>query len=91
MKNKKSIKTTTTDLTTISSKFEFNADPNTNNLSIVIELEHPQYLTAYLDVLENFVKYHGKKYKINDLHTVRDWKSVNMWVFNTNIPFHLVG
>jgi hypothetical protein len=47
-------------------------------------------MITYLDVIENFVKSHGKKYKINDFHIVRDWKSVNMWVFNTNLPFDLV-
>jgi hypothetical protein len=76
---------------TISSKFEFHADPTMNNLIIHIELEYPQFLTAYIDVIENFVKDYGKKYKINDFHIARDWKSVNMWVFNTNIPFELVG
>ena len=90
MKNKKSIKTTSTDLSTISSKFEFHADEVTNYLIILIELEYPQFLTAYIDVIENFVKSHGKQYKINDFHIVRDWKSVNMWVFNTNLPMDLV-
>ena len=90
MKNKKSIKTTSTDLSTISSKFEFHADEVTNYLIILIELECPQFLTAYIDVIENFVKSNDKKYKITDFHIVRDWKSVNMWVFNTNLPADLV-
>ncbi len=90
MKTKKPTKTTSADLSTISSNFELHADPNTNNLNIAIELEYPQFLTAYIDVIENFVKSHGKQYKINDFHIVRDWSSCNMWVFTTNIPFHLV-
>ena len=90
MKNKKSIKSTSTDLSTISSTFEFHSDESTNNLIIRIELEYPQFLTAYIDVIENFVQSYGKKYKINDFHIVRDWKSVNMWVFNTNLPMNLV-
>ncbi|MEI7677697.1 MAG: hypothetical protein WCJ03_13055, partial [Bacteroidales bacterium] len=90
MKTKKPTKTTSTDLSTISANFEFHADPNTNNLSIVIELEYPQFLTAYLDVIENYVKTYGKKYKIDVFYTVNNWSSCNMWVFTTNIPFQLV-
>ena len=90
MKTKKTIKSTSSDLSTISSKFEFHSDETTNHLIILIELEYPQFLTAYIDVIENFVKFYGKNYNINDFHTVRDWKSVNMWVFNTNLPMDLV-
>ena len=90
MKNKKTIKSTSSDLSTISSNFELHSDESTNNLIILIELEYTQFLTAYIDVIENFVKSHGKNYKINDFHIVRDWKSVNIWVFNTNLPMDLV-
>ena len=89
MKNKKTIKTTSVDLSSISQNFELHPDPNTNNLNIAIELEYPQFLTAYLDVIENYVKTYGKKYKIDVFYTVNYWSSCNMWVFNTNIPFDL--
>ncbi|MEI7677482.1 MAG: hypothetical protein WCJ03_11935 [Bacteroidales bacterium] len=91
MKKKKRTKITSADLSSISHNFEFHSDELTTSLVILIELEFPQFFTAYIDVIENFVKSHGKKYKINDFHIVRDWKSANMWVFNTNIPFNLVG
>lgn len=90
MKKKEHTKNTSADLSSISHNFEFHSDELTNNLIILIELEHPQFFIAYIDVIENFVKSHGKQYKINDFHIVRDWKSVNMWVFNTNIPFDSV-
>ena len=90
MKNKKTTKTSSADLSSISQKVELHADPNTNNLSIAIELEYPQFLTGYIDVIENYVKSYGKKYKIDVFFTVNNWSSCNMWVFTTNIPFHLV-
>ncbi|MEI7676124.1 MAG: hypothetical protein WCJ03_05030 [Bacteroidales bacterium] len=91
MKKKKRTKTTSADLSSISHNFEFHPDKLTNSLIILIELEFPKFFIEYIDVIENFVKSHGKQYKINHLHIVRDWKSANMWVFNTDIPFNLVG
>lgn len=83
-------RTNSSNLSSISNKYKLVQDSTTNNLLIRIELKHLEYLSIYIDVLENYVKSYSKKYRITEFHIVYDWSSCDIWVFKTNIPFGLI-
>lgn len=80
-------KTTTSNLSSISNKYELLPDSDTSNLSIRIQLKYTEHMTAYLDIIENYVKTFGKKYRITEFHIVYDWSNCDIWLFRTNIPY----
>ena len=83
-------RTTTSNLSTISTNYELLKEKNTNNLIIRIELKYPEYMTSYLDIIENYVKLFGKKFRIIEFNIVYDWSSCDMWFFKTDVPFELI-
>ena len=82
-------KTTTSNLSSISNRYELLPDSDTSNLSIRIQLKYTEHMTAYLDIIENFVKTYGKKYRITEFHITYDFSSCDMWVFCTTVPYYL--
>jgi len=84
-------KTTTSNLSSISNRYELLSDSDTSNLSIRIQLKYTEHMTAYLDIIENYVKTYGKKYRITEFHITYDFCTCDMWIFKTNIPFELIN
>lgn len=82
-------KTTTSNLSSVSNKYELQKDSDTNNLLIRIQLKYTEHMTAYLDIIENYVKTFGKKYRVTEFHITYDFSTCDMWVFRTNIPYEL--
>lgn len=82
-------KTTTSNLSSISNRYELLADTDTNNLLIRIQLKYTEHMTAYLDIIENYVKTFGKKYRVTEFHITYDFSSCDMWIFKTNISYDL--
>lgn len=82
-------KTTTSNLSSISNRYELLPDSDTNNLLIRIQLKYTEFMGAYIDVIENYVKTFGQKYRVTEFHIVYDWSSTDIWIFKTNIPYEL--